>query len=390
VALVIGNRTAIPHSLLAPGATLGSSIVNQFAEATPGLGTSSVIALGGVLLLLTVLVNLVGQAMLRRRDRVATNRDAKTLAPGPPVTVHDEHVVTPAEVGAPDTIADETTRRLQAVVRERSAGSFARRRTTSLAMQALCGLAVLIGVAPLVALAYYTIDRGVGAISWSFLTHAPTPQGVPGGGISTAITGSAKIAGLALLMAVPIGLLTALFLFERKGRLAASIRFAAAVLTGVPSIIIGIFAYGLFVRTMHHPSDVAAGFALAVLMLPIMIRANEEAMRTVPVDLWEAGMALGARRSRVARTVVLRQALPGLFSGNILGLARGVGETAPLLFTVAAPTLAITLLIYDQGQQAFASAQQTAWGAALVLLVVVLLLSLVTRTTAWMFARRAG
>ncbi len=175
----------------------------------------------------------------------------------------------------------------------------------------------------------------------------------------------AEIVGLALALAIPLGLFIALFLFERSGGVSSAIRFSADVLSGVPSIIIGIFAYAVFVERFHHFSNVAAGFALAVLMLPIMVRANEEAMRTVSVDLWEAGISLGARRSRVARSVVLRGALPGVVTGNLLALARGVGETAPLLFTVASPTFAMTLLIFNDATEPFPDAQQTAWGTAL-------------------------
>jgi phosphate transport system permease protein len=221
----------------------------------------------------------------------------------------------------------------------------------------------------------------------SFLTHPPTPEGIPGGGISSAIAGTARIAGLALVMAVPIAMLTALFLFEHKGRLAGAVRFSAAVLAGVPSIVIGIFAYSLLVRPLHHFSDVAASFALAVLMMPIMIRANEEALRTVATDLWEAGVALGARRSRVARSVVLRGALPGVISANLLALGRAVGETAPLLFCLAAPTAALTTLIFSDATQPFKDAQQAAWGAAFVLLAAVLVLSVATRGVSWLLTR---
>jgi phosphate ABC transporter permease protein PstC/phosphate ABC transporter permease subunit PstA len=381
VAMVIGNRPSIPHSLLDPGATLGSAIVNQFAEASPGLGTSSVIALGAVLLLLTLIVNLAGQTILQRRGARA-GAGAAPLPRGPAVSPLDT-------ARADDFDPEQAGRHLKAALRARSSRSLPTRRLTGGVMEGLCALAVLVGVAPLAALIYYTIERGIGIVSWSFLTHAPTPPGIPGGGIGPAITGSIKIVGLALLMAVPIGLFTALFIYERRGRLASGIRFAAEVMTGVPSIIVGIFAYAVLVRPLHHFSDLAASFAVAVLMVPIMIRANEEAIRTVPTDLWEAGVALGARRSRVARSVVLRSALPGLFSGNLLGTARGLGETAPLLFTVAAPTVAMTLLIYNDGTQAFQQAQQTAWGTAFVLLVAVLIISIATRVISWAFTRHA-
>jgi phosphate transport system permease protein len=381
VAMVIGNRPSIPHSLLDPGATLGSAIVNQFAEASPGLGTSSVIALGAVLLALTLIINLAGQAILQRKG--GRGRGGASVLPRGPAVAAAGVVPDGNLEGA------ETGRQLKAAIRVRSSRSLPTRRLGGALMEGLCGLAVVIGIAPLAALIYYTIVRGISAVSWSFLTHSPTPPGIPGGGIGPAITGSIKIVGLALVMAVPIGLFAALFIFEQSGRLASGIRFAANVMTGLPSIIVGIFAYAVLVRPLHHFSDLAASFAIAVLMVPIMIRANEEAIRTVPTDLWEAGVALGARRSRVARSVMLRHALPGLLSGNLLGAARGLGETAPLLFTVAAPTVAMTLLIYNDGTQAFQDAQRTAWGAAFVLLAAVLVISLATRVIAWAFTRHA-
>ncbi|MGA2804374.1 MAG: phosphate ABC transporter permease PstA [Acidimicrobiales bacterium] len=294
--------------------------------------------------------------------------------------------------GVPDSAIPDmgvaAVARRRVVVRDCARHSIRRRRMTGRAMQVICLIAVLIGVTPLVALVIATVSKGAGALSIGFLLHAPTPEGVPGGGISTAIVGSGEIVAYAVALAVPLGLFIALFLFERAGAIASSIRFSADVMSGVPSIIIGIFAYAVYVERFHHFSNVAAGFALGVLMLPIMVRANEEAMRTVSVDLWEAGISLGARRSRVARSVVLRGALPGVVTGNLLALARGVGETAPLLFTVASPTFAMTLLIFNDATQPFPDAQQTAWGTALVLLTLVLILSVTARTIAWTLNRK--
>ena len=289
--------------------------------------------------------------------------------------------------GLPDMGLAEVARR-RLVVRDSARRSIRRRRVAGRVMQVICLIAVPIGLAPLVALVIATVSKGVGALSIDFLVRAPTPEGVPGGGISTAIVGSGQIVALAIAFAVPMGLFIALFLFERPGALASAIRFSADVMSGVPSIIVGIFAYAVYVERFHHFSNVAAGFALAVLMLPIMVRANEEAMRTVSVDLWEAGISLGARRSRVARSVVLRGALPGVVTGNLLALARGVGETAPLLFTVASPTFAMTLLIFNDATQPFSDAQQAAWGTALVLLALVLILSVIARTVAWTLSRK--
>lgn len=294
----------------------------------------------------------------------------------------------PAAVDAPG--ADWAfSRRYRPVIKQAAARSLRRRRRRGTVGRGLCVLASTVALAPLVALVYYTVARGLGGLSIGFLLHAPVPEGVPGGGISTAIVGTGEIVGLAVAMSVPVGIMAALFLRERRGALAGALRFGADLLTGVPSIVIGIFAYAVLVRPLHHFSDLAASFGLAVLMLPIMIRANEEAMRTVAVDLWEAGVALGAPRSRVARSVVLRGALPGLVTGNLLAISRGVGETAPLLFTVAAPSFAMTLLILTDGTEPFPDAQQAAWTTALLLLVFVLVLSGLARVVAWRMTRRA-
>jgi phosphate transport system permease protein len=308
------------------------------------------------------------------------NRAAATVAAAGPATDLDDSRA---------SWDRETVERRRRVIQATARRTLGRRRLAGRIIQGLCVLCAAIGLVPLVALFFYVAERGVSGLSVGFLTHAPVPEGVPGGGISTAIVGTAGIVGLALVMAIPVALIAALFLHERGGHLASWIRFGADVLTGVPSIVIGIFAYALIVRPLHHFSNVAASFALAVLMLPIMIRADEEAMRTVAVDLWEAGLALGARRSRVARSVVLRGALPGLVTGNLLAVARAVGETAPLLFTVAAPTLAMTLLILTDGTQPFPDVQQTAWTTAFVLLVFVLVLSTAARLVAWRLTRRA-
>jgi phosphate transport system permease protein len=278
------------------------------------------------------------------------------------------------------------------LVRESARRSLARRRVVGRIAIALCLVVVAISLAPLVALVAYTTSRGIKVVSWSFLTHVPTPPGIPGGGISSAIVGSVIIVGLAAAIAVPVGTMCALFLVERRGRLAGAVRFGADVLTGVPSIALGIFAYAVLIgpgSLIGHFSGLAGSFALAVLMLPIIIRASEAAMRSVPRDLWEAGLALGVRRSRVVRSVVLRGALPGLVTGNLLAVARAVGETAPLFVTVLGasalvtnplqPMGALSLTIFNNANQALPAAQQLAWGTAFVLLALVLVLSVVAR-----------
>jgi phosphate transport system permease protein len=267
-----------------------------------------------------------------------------------------------------------------------------RRRSTALAIRITFGICMVLVLIPLIALIFYVTKRGVGALSVAFFTNIPTPAGIPGGGISNAIVGSLIINGLALVIAIPVGLLVALFLIERSGPVANAVRFGADVLSGMPSILIGLFIYAQVVIRTHHNSAYSASLALAVLMLPIMIRGDEEAMRTVPNDLWEAGLALGARQSRVVRSVVVRGSIPGLITANLLALARAIGETAPLLFTAAGsqffstslnqPINAVPFVIFQDGTSAFKNLQQDAWGAAFVLLVSVLVLSIIGRIIA--------
>jgi len=262
----------------------------------------------------------------------------------------------------------------------------------------LCIAALCISLIPLIALLSYIISRGLPALSGGFLVHTPTPEGIPGNGIGNAIVGTLIIVGLAMVMAVPVGLAAAVFVVERPGKIAATLRFAADVLTGTPSIAIGVFAYAVIVVNFGF-SGLAGSFALAVLMLPIMLRVNEEAMFTVSDDLWEAGMALGSPRSRVVRSVVLRTALPGIVTGNLLAMARAIGETAPLIFTVfgsqffvfrpTSPMSAMPLTIYSNATLPYHDAQSTAWGTALVLVVLVVILSVVARIAAARLNRKA-
>ncbi|HET6793951.1 MAG TPA: phosphate ABC transporter permease PstA [Acidimicrobiales bacterium] len=285
------------------------------------------------------------------------------------------------------------------LIRARGAATLARRRRVGAAAAVLCGSAVVVALVPLGSLIAYTVAKGLHALSVGFLAHTPRPSGVPGGGIANALVGTAVIDGLALVMAVPMGLLVAIHLIEGGGRIRAGVRFGADVLAGLPSIVIGLFAYIVVVAPLRHFSALSASFALAVLMLPVMIRADEEALRSVPDPLWEAGLALGAAQPRVVRSVVVRTALPGLVTANLLALARAVGETAPLLFTAIGsqlftlsptqPMASMPLVIFQDGTQPFADTQTTAWGTAFVLLVAVLVLSIAGRAVAGRLTQRA-
>jgi phosphate transport system permease protein len=286
----------------------------------------------------------------------------------------------------------------RALIQESARGTLHKRRRIALVVRVLFGSCMVLTLIPLVALLAYVTKRGIGAISVAFFTHTPTPAGIPGGGISNAIVGSLIINGLALVIAMPIGLLVALFLIERRGPIANAVRFGADVLSGLPSILIGLFAYSVIVVHTHF-SAYSASVALAVLMLPIMIRGDEEAMRTVPNELWEAGLALGAPQSRVVRSVVVRGSIPGLVTANLLALARAVGETAPLLFTaigsqlfstsLGQPINAIPIVIYQDGTTAFKDLQTDAWGAAFVLMLGVLILSIIGRVFAARLTRKS-
>ena len=384
VALVIGNRVALPKSLLAPASTLGSAVVNFFSEANPGtLEKSGVVALVVILLVISVIVNAGGQLLLRSR---------------PPGRDSDAFPTTDVRVFPDGTPWGDELPERRAAIRASASSSLARRRRTGRLYSFLCGLALAISLLPLIALVSYIVAKGAPALSWTFLTGTPTPPGIPGNGIGNAIVGTAEIVAIALLLAVPVSLGAALFVTERPGKLAASLRFAGDVLTGAPSIAIGVFAYVVVVVNVGY-SGFAGSVALAVLMLPIMMRVNEEAIGSVEADLWEAGLALGTRRGRVVRSVVLRTALPGIVSGNILAVARAIGETAPLLFTIfgsqflifnpASPMSALPLTIFSNATQAYPGAEQTAWGAALVLLIFVVVLSIGARSVASYLNRKA-
>ncbi|MGC2296940.1 MAG: phosphate ABC transporter permease PstA [Candidatus Dormiibacterota bacterium] len=270
----------------------------------------------------------------------------------------------------------------RAEIHASASSSLRRRKITGTVARALCTVAMAGALATLLAVIVYTVGRGIGAWSAAFFTHLPTPAGIPGGGISNALVGSLIIDGMAILMAVPFGIAAGLFLAEQDGAFARTVRFTADVLAGVPSIALGLFAYAILVVTLGHFSAFAGSVALGILMLPIVMRTTEAAIRSVPRDIWESGLALGIQRSRVSLRIILPSALPGVTTGVLLGISRMAGETAPLLFTAigsqyfavspAQPMAALPLVVYLDGIQAYPDIQQIAWGTALALIVIVL------------------
>jgi phosphate transport system permease protein len=264
------------------------------------------------------------------------------------------------------------------------------RRTLNYAMTGLCGLALLIALVPLVSLLWLVASRGLAGLSWSFFTAIPAPVGESGGGVGNAIAGTLYIVGIACAIGVPLGVGAGVYLAERgDGRLGDAIRFTAEVLSGVPSIVVGIVAYGLVVLPMRRFSALAGGVALVVLMVPTLARSTEELVRLVPHALREASLALGVPQWRTSLRVVLRTALGGIMTAILLSVARAAGETAPLIFTSLnnqywnwrpdQPTASLTVQIFNYAVSPYPEWHAKAWSSALVLLLLVGSLSLVGR-----------
>jgi phosphate transport system permease protein len=246
------------------------------------------------------------------------------------------------------------------------------------------------------------VGKGISAISWQFLTSSTIPPNVMPlgqGGMGPAVVGTLIITGFAALMAIPLGILGAIYINEYggKGWLANFISFMADVMTGVPSIVMGLFIYTIWVLHFGY-SGLAGSFALACLMLPIVIRSSYEMLRLVPNHLREASYALGATKSRVVLTVVLPAAVGGIVSGALLAVARAAGETAPLLFTIltvestntnlfSGPNTALSAQIFVNAQSPYVGAEARAWGAALTLIVITFLLMLIARIVTARFTR---
>ncbi|HXH40894.1 MAG TPA: phosphate ABC transporter permease PstA [Thermoanaerobaculia bacterium] len=265
-----------------------------------------------------------------------------------------------------------------------------RRKLFSRIFEVLCGLTVVVALIPLAMILFYVIKEGAGALNLDFFTKMPKPVGESGGGMANAIVGTLILIGIAALVGVPIGCLCGIHLAEYPGRKFSSIvRFAADVLNGVPSIVIGIFAYGLVVLPVKRFSAIAGGVALGLLMIPIVVRTTEELIRLVPGGLREGALALGATRSRAVFGVIVPAALPGILTGILVALARVAGETAPLLFTALSnrfwstsltqPIASLTVQVYTYAQSPYDDWHRQAWAGAFLLVMMILTLSIAAR-----------
>ena len=259
---------------------------------------------------------------------------------------------------------------------------------------AAAGLAILV----LALILGYTLARGIAFFNLDFVTQAAKPVGEAGGGMRNEIFGTLILIGLASVIALPVGLMAGISLAEfASPKLAATVRFAADILAGVPSIVVGVFAYAILVRPFHSYSALSAGVALAVIMIPVVARTAEESLKMVPNSMREAALALGITRWRAVVGVVVPGALTGIVTGIMLAVARIAGETAPLIFTalgsafgvqgVTKPIGALPLQIYRYAMSPYRDWQQQAWAGAFLLILLVLGISIVVR---WISHRRSA
>ncbi|HEV3263423.1 MAG TPA: phosphate ABC transporter permease PstA, partial [Gemmataceae bacterium] len=384
VTMLIGNRTYFPWPLWTAtpfdlGNSIASVIANEFTAASYDLYLSALVELGLVLLLVSVVVNTLARLLIWRVSQVGRGtaffggrlgiwrKNRSVTAASTPVPIETSNNTPPSSQGRP-RVANRKAQRIDRV------------------MTAVLGLCLALTVVPLFLILGHLLYHGITALDWDFFTKLPVAIGEKGGGMANAIYGSAMLVGLATLFAVPVGLAAAIYLAEyRSDRLGPTVRFIGELLGGVPSIVIGIFAYTLVVIPMGHPSGWAGGFALGVMMIPIVMRASEEALKLVPQAIRNASYALGASQYQTVLRVIVPAALPAIITAVFLGIARIAGETAPLLLTAVGnrywprspndwvPSLPV--YIFNYAVSADAEWNRQAWAAALVLLVAVMILN---------------
>ncbi|HEU4641471.1 MAG TPA: phosphate ABC transporter permease PstA [Gemmatimonadaceae bacterium] len=288
------------------------------------------------------------------------------------------------------TLAPERPTARQRAVAERTRRGLGRRRAVNAVMVGLTFLAALLAVLPLVLILWHLLRNGLGALDVGFFTRMPRPVGEAGGGMANAIVGTIILIGLAAGVGLPVGVGAGIYLAEHRAtHLANTVRFLSDVLNGLPSIVMGIFAWQFLVRPVGHFSALSGGVALGVMMIPMVARTTEEMVRVVPVSLREAALALGYPRWRTSLAIVLRTASAGIVTGALVALARIAGETAPLLFTafgnqfwstaIGQPIAALPLQIFTYAISPYDDWHRLAWAGALVLIALIFVISLVAR-----------
>ena len=278
---------------------------------------------------------------------------------------------------------------------------YRRRKLTNSVMLALTGLAAILAVVPLIWIILYVAQEGGRFLSPSFFTELPTPVGVPGGGVVNALVGSALVVGLACLMAIPVSIIAAFYAFDNPNTpLGIALRFGADVLAGVPSIVMGIFAYTVIVLPQKHFSALSGGFALAIIMTPIVMSTTVEMLKLVPRNWREGSLALGAPEWKTAVQVLLPATLNGVLTGVMLGIARVAGEAAPMIFTafgnpffsadINQPMATLPHMIFVYAISPYKDLHDKAWTTALVLITLVLGLNVTARAFSWWRTRKLG
>lgn len=265
-----------------------------------------------------------------------------------------------------------------------------KRKVINITMLTLSVVSALIAILPLIYIFFYTTAAGISSLNLDFFTELPKPVGEEGGGIANAIVGSIQIVGIGAAFGIPVGLLAGIYVAEySKTFLANIVKFVTDVLSGIPSIIVGIFAYGVIVLQSKNFSAYAGGFALGILMIPTVTRITEEMLKLVPLSLREASLALGISRWKTTLKIVLRTASGGIITGILLAIARAAGETAPLLFTsfgnsfwsesLNSPTASLPVQIFNYAISPYEEWHQKAWAGAFVLISLVFVISLIVR-----------
>ncbi|HEV8233806.1 MAG TPA: phosphate ABC transporter permease PstA [Gemmatimonadaceae bacterium] len=278
----------------------------------------------------------------------------------------------------------------QRAVAERTERTIRRRRLRSSVMIGLMYVAATVAILPLLLIVIHLIRLGGSSVNLAFFTHMQRSPGESGGGMANAIVGTLILIGIASAVGLPVGIGAGLYLAEKRTTLlATTVRFLADVLNGLPSIVMGIFAWELLVKPVRHFSALAGGIALGAMMIPMVTRTTEEMVRLVPISLREAALALGYSRWRTSLSIVLRTALGGIVTGALVAMARIAGETAPLLFTalgnqfwstsLRAPIAALPLQIFNYAISAYDEWHAQAWAGALVLVGIVFVISLAAR-----------
>ncbi len=393
LALLLGNSPNIGGSLFLPGATIATKLANELGEAS-GLQLSSLTALGLVLLVVSLIVNLLARFVVSRASRPHARRFSMHALLGRlprPTRVRTD---TPDRDGATSTSTE-----VHVAISDRFSSTISTyRRVSSRAGMTAISLAVGVGLLPLVLILAEIVIQGVQVLNLDFFTKLPPldPSNTAGAGIANALIGTLIVTGLATAIAAPFGLLTALFIFEAersnswRRKVAHVVGVIIDLLVGAPSIVVGLIVYlGVVIATQSF-SALAGGIALAIIMFPIIVRSSHEVIRLVSNAQTEGALALGAPRWRAAFSVVLPTALPGILTGIVLAVARAAGETAPLLFTAGAnqfistninrPIAALPETIYNLTISVRTpQSVQFAWGVTLVLVTMILILNLGTR-----------